>query len=264
MSRPRLSATFLAILLVGCGSSEAATDRDASAPDSAVDAPLVDVTPAVDAKETGDGRDVTPPRFDGCNLLEVKDVDTYTIGWAPAVDDVTPALEISYRVYLSFRSGGQDFTYPSARFVGVTSGTLRIPARKCREPFYVVCRAMDAAGNDDGNTFEVSPSHPDTVLPPCFAGLSGVGAITSSSVELKWDPGYNDGGSPDSIRYAVYAGPTPGAEDFTTPLVVTVTGATSTVVTGLAPHTATCFVVRARTESRLEDDNVVERCVTTL
>ena len=66
--------------------------------------------------------------------------------WDPAADERTPASEISYRVFVARRSGGQDFSLPdftsrrgasSQRLEGLEPGTR----------YFIVVRAEDAAGN---------------------------------------------------------------------------------------------------------------------
>jgi len=79
--------------------------------------------------------------------------DAVYLQWAEAVDDVTQAPYIAYRVYRATSSGGQDFGSPvittalgqlSYLDTGLVPGTT----------YYYVVRALDQQGNQDANAVE--------------------------------------------------------------------------------------------------------------
>ncbi len=77
------------------------------------------------------------------------------VTWDPALDDHTAAGEITYRIYLASRSGKQDFDQPSAiTSPGATSYLLGDQANG--EEKFIVVRAFDEQGQDDGNESEWS------------------------------------------------------------------------------------------------------------
>ncbi len=77
----------------------------------------------------------------------------FTLGWQAAKDNITPASEIVYDVFMSTTSGGEDFSHPNwTTTPGVT--TFKTPGLASHGTFYFVVRARDQAGNEDQNKVE--------------------------------------------------------------------------------------------------------------
>jgi hypothetical protein len=106
------------------------------------------------------GTDTTPPTFAGlqsayyCTGGPVRPAETtpYTLTWQAATDDVTPSSQIVYDVFVSYVSGGENFSQPTwTTPPGVTTyRTQDLPS----EGTYFVVRARDEAGNEDQNKVE--------------------------------------------------------------------------------------------------------------
>jgi hypothetical protein len=77
----------------------------------------------------------------------------FTLSWYAATDNITPSARISYDIYLTTTSGGEDFSQPTWT---ATPGTtqFRTPGLPSHGSFYFVVRARDLAGNEDENTVE--------------------------------------------------------------------------------------------------------------
>jgi len=106
--------------------------------------------------------DRTPPRFAGLTQATTcipgpaggpGRSSHYSLKWAPATDDATPATAIVYDVFQGAAPGGEDFSTPTYTTApGATSFTT--PLLPDDSPYYFVVRARDAAGNRDANTVE--------------------------------------------------------------------------------------------------------------
>ncbi len=103
---------------------------------------------------------------------------------------------------------------------------------------------------------------PDTT-PPTFAGIDTATDDSETRISLTWKPASDDVSSAERIAYRVYAGSSSGAEDFTKPVVTTPSGATSALISGLAPASDYYFVVRAVDEAGNEDSNTTEKSAST-
>jgi hypothetical protein len=205
--------------------------------------------------------DTSSPVFAGVQTVAASGATTLLATWNPAVDTGCPASAITYNVYSATASGGEDFTTPTvttaagalqATMSGLTSG----------QRYYVVVRAVDAAGNSDANTFERSARTLDTT-PPTFAGVASATA-EGTAVLLTWSAA-TDG--PDSssqyIVYDIFIATSPGAEDYSHPSYTAGGGGTSFTVMNLAASTTYYFVVRARDTSGNEDANIIQVSATT-
>ncbi len=104
--------------------------------------------------------DTTLPTFVGVTAATSASPTTVELSWwPPAADNVSTPQEISYRIFLATTSGGQDFSQPTATSApgaaGATLGSL-----SANTTYYAVVRAVDAAGNVDTNTFELTVQTP--------------------------------------------------------------------------------------------------------
>lgn len=204
------------------------------------------------------GRDVTPPRFAGCNAAVADSAGSAILSWTKAVDDVTPDKEIAYDIFASVDETRFDFTTPimivtdaeSARVTGLLSDT----------PWRFVCRARDYSGNHDGNVAQRTTRTPSDSTPPSFAGATGTVVDTlARTVTLSWTPGADDKTPTDQLIYDVYESTKSNAQAFDgPPRASSEPGATSVTVVDLLPDSKLFWVVRARDQGGNRDANIVE------
>ena len=96
--------------------------------------------------------DTSSPIFAGVQTVTATGATALLVTWNPAMDTGCPSSAITYNVYLSTTSGGEDFTTPT---VTTAAGALQttVTGLTAGLRYYVVVRAVDAAGNSDANTF---------------------------------------------------------------------------------------------------------------
>lgn len=115
---------------------------------------------------------------------------------------------------------------------------------------------MDAAGNMENNTVELSTT-PSDLSPPLFNGLSGLYNLSNQNgtILLEWDEAVDP--SPP-IMYNVYMATVSGGQDFNSPNMTT--NLTWILVSGLdLVNKSYYFVVRAEDSWGNEDNNTVEK-----
>jgi predicted GH43/DUF377 family glycosyl hydrolase len=202
--------------------------------------------------------DISGPAFGG--LISATDDGTdggVTLNWNPAVD---PAVPISYNVYISVTSMGQNFLVPdyttqatTLQATGLTNGVR----------YYFVVRAVDSLGFEEVNTIErdAIPTTPVDSTPPIFSGLQfAIDDGSGGNITLSWlaatDPDSPESNTDPSlpISYNIYYSQTPGGQ--TTPQAGT--SGTNFMVTGLTNGVAYYFIVRAEDSVGNEDGNSVE------
>jgi len=203
--------------------------------------------------------DTTPPTFGGATSATAGP-SSITLAWAPATDDVTATPDIVYAIYQATASGGEDLSTPTVVTPpGATSWSMGpLPPSTT---FYYVVLAFDRAHNDSGGDhLEVSATTPAGVdaTPPVFAGAASAVTKSPGSVEVAWSAATDDVSASANIRYLVYASATSGGEDFQSPDVATLPGATSALVTDVGGDTLYHFVVRAVDQAGNVDANAVE------
>ena len=106
--------------------------------------------------------DLHAPRFLGLNHLVAGDKELM-LTWDPAIDDVSPESAISYQVFLSERSGKQQFDAPPQLIVPAGSQSCRLTGLENGVTLHVVVRAVDASGKADSNEAEWAAT-PNPVL----------------------------------------------------------------------------------------------------
>ncbi len=123
------------------GEPDDAVEPEVDVPDVAPEAP--------DAADAADGPDdPDPPEFAG--LVAAYPCDgKVVLEWRPATDDSPPIL---YRVFQSAASGAFDWDAPVLETAGLTATVEGLPDGTA--VFFAV-RAVDAAGNMDGNVAEI-------------------------------------------------------------------------------------------------------------
>lgn len=202
--------------------------------------------------------DTTPPVFGGVVSATALSQTSGGLTWNAATDNISPSANIIYLIYMAAAPGGQNFGVPSYTTTpGATAYTLT--GLSPNSSYYVVVRAVDEAGNIDGNTVEGSfatPPAPD-VLPPVFGGLVSA-AAAGTNITLSWNPATDNVGV---AQYNVYVATTPGGQNFAAPAQTAAAASTSAIYS--APQVAMTyyFVVRAQDTSGNIDTNTVERSV---
>lgn len=109
--------------------------------------------------------DDTPPTFAGLATAMARSATVIDLTWAAATDDVSPASEISYNVYMAETAGGQNFAAPLlTTAAGATTAT--ITRLRPSITYFFVVRAVDRALNEDQNTVEREARTEDDVFFP--------------------------------------------------------------------------------------------------
>jgi hypothetical protein len=199
------------------------------------------------------GADTQAPTFAGAKSAKALGETQIAVTWDPATDPRTPQASIVYRVYVGLTSGGENFASPMlASPAGATGATLA--GLHAYTSYFIVVRAVDEAGNEDSNRHEVTAMTTDTT-PPTFAGAQSVVGTSASTALVSWKAATDIGSSPENIHYAVYASETQGGENYATPTVITLPGATSVTITGLTEAMPVYVVVRAIDQAGNEDSN---------
>lgn len=205
--------------------------------------------------------DTTPPVVVGAPTVKALGPTSVQVTWTGATDDVSDGKTLVYRVYMSTSPGGEDFSTP----VGTVSAggtSFTVSGLAPNTTYYFVVRAVDEAGNVDGNKLEGKGATDPDKTPPTFGGITGLTALNPTSVLLSWGPAKDDVTPTPGIVYLVYLRGSSGY-DFTTPTYTTAAGATSYTVNGLAPKAKVTYVVRARDAAGNIDANVVELTAST-
>jgi hypothetical protein len=210
---------------------------------------------------TADRSDVAAPAFRGAERVADVTATSARVLWSAATDDESPASAISYRVYLGPSTSVLNFASPVlVTAPGALSANLSGLAPETT--YVVVVRAVDAAGNDDANTNDVSFLTTPDVTAPSFAGLASVTALSPLSLRLDWAAATDDVTGPGALRYLVFAAEG-GAVDYGSPVLTTAPGATSVVLSSLAPATTYTLAVRALDAAGNVDTNTVTRAAST-
>jgi hypothetical protein len=217
--------------------------------------------------------DSTPPDFQG--LVTASDTGTggtVDLFWGNASDPDTvecnsdPSLPITYNVYYSTTSFGQNFALPDA----ITQNTnIQTSGLNDGVDYYFIVRAMDAVGNEDQNIAEriVRPTTSlDSTTPDFFGLVAASDTGAGGKVDLSWasatDPDTLQSSSDPSlpIQYNVYLSTTSGGQNFLIPDATTLN--TSIQIGGLQDGVDYFFVVRAEDAVGNEEQNLVERSAT--
>ncbi|HVV81874.1 MAG TPA: fibronectin type III domain-containing protein [Kofleriaceae bacterium] len=206
--------------------------------------------------------DVQPPAFAGVTSATAAGDSSIRLTWDAGTDNLTLAGNLVYRIYRATSPGSESFAAPT--YVTAPGATSFVATGLAPlTPYVFVVRAVDQAGNHDGNTVERGATTTADGTPPVFAGLTGAAPAGSSSITLAWNPATDDLTPAAALVYDVYRATTAGAESFAQPTYTSAPGATGLVATGLAPSTTYAFVVRARDAAGNDDTNTVERTATT-
>jgi len=174
------------------------------------------------------------------------------LGWTAATDVSSP---IRYNIYAATSTGAQNYSSWTYQVSATTSYT--VSGLTDGQMYYFVVRAEDPSGLEENNTVQLSAKSNDGA-PPVFGGLTGlVDATTSGALTASWaaaaDPAM-------PITYEVYKATTSGAQNFSSPSIITVS--TSVSVSSLSNNVPYYIVVRARDAGGIIDTNTIEMSAT--
>lgn len=157
--------------------------------------------------------DGTPPVFAGVSALtDLKTSGAMSASWSAATD---PAQPVTYEIFLSTTSGGQNFSSP---YRTTTATSLQLTGLPNNVTYYVVVRARDSGGVTDTNVVERSATTTDSTA-PVFAGISSAtDKAVGGLVELNWSAA-TDPSTP--LTYYVYQRIPPAAFNYASPSYIT-------------------------------------------
>jgi hypothetical protein len=183
------------------------------------------------------------PSFGGVTNVATDAAGNFVVSWQPATDAATPPEKIVYRVYVSRAQGRALHQTPTVTAPGATSAVVHVPTD---EDFYVMARAVNEAGLEDGNIVEMQAKSSPDREPPTFEGVKSTTPVDGRGIRVAWTAGFDDRTPPELLRYVVYGG-AGDAVDYSKPLKETAEGATEATFPGLGkPNESWSFVVLAR------------------
>jgi len=155
--------------------------------------------------------DETPPEFGGIVSAAALSETEISLSWDPASDDRTSPADITYLIYMSTESQGQNLAIPSFMTTGMTSHTVTGLAPGTT--YYFIVRAKDEADNIDTNTIEKSATtlllpfidlSPDYIYDICGDGcmvfdVENLGTMEAVNIEVYAINGYF--GAPTGCQY---------------------------------------------------------------
>jgi beta-lactamase superfamily II metal-dependent hydrolase len=197
-------------------------------------------------------QDISPPDFDGLRSagLTGNPGETF-LQWDAAHDNSPP---ITYNIYRSTTSGGEDFANPTIS--GLTTLSYIDKDLVDGPRYYYVVRAMDADSREEKNNVERSAIPNGDTTPPSFAGVGAIFTVDApDELLLVWNKATDN--VDENITYNVYRSILPGDEDLLNP--VGSTTALKYYDSELATGITYYYIVRAEDESNNEDTNNVEK-----
>ncbi|MGH7270458.1 MAG: hypothetical protein ACREJ3_08505, partial [Polyangiaceae bacterium] len=210
-------------------------------------APVADAMSGGDAADTGAdaGAQVSPVMFSGVTALAPASATSLLVTWGKATDADFPdgGAVFTYRVYLATSPGGENFMAPTVESAPGASSVLIDSGLSVMTQYYVVVRAVDAAGNEDANTTEMSATTQVDTMAPVFAGVTAVASAPQASLAISWQAATDNLTPAAGIVYDVYLATTSGGENFNVPDAVSAPGALSVTVSGLPEASTTYYVV---------------------
>jgi hypothetical protein len=167
----------------------------------------------------------------------------------------------TYRVYLATSKGGENFAAPTVETPAGATSIVIDNGLTANTTYYVVVRAVDAAGHEDTNVVEQSAMLQADTTAPTFGGVTSVATAPQASLTISWSPATDPDTPAAAIVYDVFLATAAGMENLNVPDAVSLPGATSLTVSGLLASTKYYVVVRAVDPAGNEDlnpENVIE------
>ena len=170
-------------------------------------------------------------------------INSISIEWEPATDNVTKQNQILYQVWLTMTNESHDPWHKVEEKPGISSYTFTNLEESTEYSFCV--KAFDEAGNclqypGDDDCLTVSTDTPDTAAPTVSSPSLTVSDRKTNSISIQWKAASDNVTAASRIRYEVYLN---GAKEYEDK------GITSYTFTGLAPNTQYTFFVKAFDEA---------------
>jgi fibronectin type 3 domain-containing protein len=209
--------------------------------------------------------DYTAPAFGGAASVTAVSqglpAQGLQVAWAPATDNVAAQGAITYQVFRSDTPGAEVFSAAPLATTAAGATSYNDTSAVLSSRYYYVVRAVDALGNVDANTVEVTA--PLEFNAPIFtAGVASAIEANPTSITLAWLDASDDVSAPAAIRYRVYRAVASGGQNFAAPVATTQQGVLSYTDSGLTIGIPYFYVVRAVDEAGNEDANTVEATAT--
>jgi hypothetical protein len=195
------------------------------------------------------------PTFAGVAAVAPAGEGVLRVSWRAGNDAESGPAALRYRIFVSVR-GGQAIENPVLTTAqGATSAYVRVTPTNTRH--FVLVRAVDPEGHEDGNLIEKTGQSAIDTTPPTFLGVKNLEPAADGGVKLTWDAGTDDLTPPEGLRYAVFSTLDGTAVDYTKPIAV-VEGATElTIPNAVAVGEARRFAVRAIDAAENQDTNPI-------
>ena len=194
--------------------------------------------------------DVNPPLFDGLDAItDLGNGGELILSWDSA-SDTDNSTPITYNIYMSDSSGGQNF---SATSYDTRNESYTVKSLVPGTEYFFVVRSEDYYENEDVNLIELSATPLSDIRPPVFSGLASASSNGNlGEIQLYWSAAADN--SPP-VSYRIYRALTSVAIDYVTPYaVVSGIGYTDT---GLPIGQTYYYAVRAVDNIGLSDTNTV-------
>ncbi len=241
-----------------CGTGTTQTGKDCVV--LALDASLDAISSTLGDAGTQDAA-ATGPKFGGVTAVAPASASALFVAWNAGSDPTSPTTPPRYRVYVGPSS--RPLAYETPAVLTEPGAPGAVVGGLMSTEYVVGVRAVNAAGVDDGNMVQLRGTPSADVAPPTFPGLKTAKTGGGGAVSLSWDAAIDNLTPAAAMTYLVYMSSAAGAEDFTSPALVSGPGATTATVGHLPNATqARYFVVRARDAAGNVDANTVELSAT--
>lgn len=133
----------------------------------------------------------SPPEFAGLGDVHMEG-DGYRLSWSPAIDDLTDAGSLEYRVFAADVPEVDGFDFRDHEIIVQGTSTVEIPDPDPSGSRYFMVRACDEAGNCDDNTVRLRASRAlEIEKAPNFRDVGGY--LSAAGRQVKWETLYRSG-----------------------------------------------------------------------
>lgn len=195
------------------------------------------------------------PTFAGVVAVAPASEGVLRISWRAGTDAETGAASLRYQIFVSVRGGQAVLNPVLLTEANVTSAYVRVTPVGAKH--YVMVRAVDPQGNEDGNSVEKTGQGANDTTPPQFLGVKSIEASAEGAVKLTWDAATDDLTPPEGIRYAAFSSPDGATTDYSKPLAIVEGVNEITLPNAIAVGEAKRFAVRAIDAAENQDTNAI-------
>jgi hypothetical protein len=245
-----------AVAQAACSSSSGGSGNNVQCgPGTALDASVCYVSSGggetveggVDGSNPGDdgGAQTSGITFAGALAAAPASTTALFVTWGAASSAALPdgGGAFTYRVYVANAPGQENFAVPTVVSAPGATSVVIDNGLTASTKYYVVVRAVDAAGREDTNTVEQSATLQADITSPLFAGVTSVTPAPEAGLTIAWAPATDDLTPAAALVYDIYLSPTAGGENLNLPNAVSLPGAMSITVAGLSLASTTYYVV---------------------